>query len=280
MPLEQVNPNGSVWYLQPDQLGSTRALTDTTGALIATYTYDPYGNLTSTSGTATTPFLYAGQYRDLESNLYYLRARYYDPTTGQFVARDPLTGKTHQRYAYATDSPLNNADPSGLACTGASSLLELVQPVGHLWCHAEAMCDTGLDPTGGYACVAAAAKAKLGWTGEPDQEDLAIYLLGNRDSWQCVAGMISHSPGDYLAGKAPWQVSPGTRVLEGFYVNDQGRIEPWKAYYDDYGRLIARTDYNAGNVAHGIPETHYHRYHWTQGGPSEVESHMPGEFEP
>lgn len=38
-----------------------------------------------------------------------------------------------------------------------------------------------------------------------------------------------------------------------------------KQYYDNYGRLIARTDYNAGNVAQGIPDTHYHLYEWGPG---------------
>ena len=55
------------------------------------------------------------------------------------------------------------------------------------------------------------------------------------------------TPGSYLAGKAPRQVTPGTRVLEGQYVNDLGRVEPWTSHYDEYGRLIGRTDFNAGN---------------------------------
>ena len=46
----------------------------------------------------------------------YLRARYYDPSTGQFVSRDPLVAKTRQPYAYAGDNPLNAVDPTGLDC--------------------------------------------------------------------------------------------------------------------------------------------------------------------
>ncbi|EGK3402806.1 hypothetical protein [Salmonella enterica] len=54
------------------------------------------------------------------------------------------------------------------------------------------------------------------------------------------------------------QVTPGTRVLEGQYINDQNKVQPWTAYYDEYGRLTGRTDYNAGNKTAGIPDTHYH----------------------
>lgn len=40
------------------------------------------------------------------------------------------------------------------------------------------------------------------------------------------------TPGSYLAGKAPGQVTPGTRVLQGQYVDDLGRVQPWTARYD------------------------------------------------
>jgi RHS repeat-associated protein len=37
---------------------------------------------------------YAGQYTDTETGLQYLRARYYDPSTGTFLTRDPLEAQT------------------------------------------------------------------------------------------------------------------------------------------------------------------------------------------
>lgn len=46
------------------------------------------------------------------SALYYLRARYYDAATGQFLSRDPVAPS--QPYAYTADNPLNGVDPSGL----------------------------------------------------------------------------------------------------------------------------------------------------------------------
>jgi YD repeat-containing protein len=81
LPFEQINGSTVLW-LHHDQLGSTRLVTDTTGASQATYTFDPYGNITASTGTITNPLRFAGQYRDGESSLYYLRARNYDPATG------------------------------------------------------------------------------------------------------------------------------------------------------------------------------------------------------
>jgi RHS repeat-associated protein len=112
MILEQI-AGSTPYYYHADQLGSVRALTDGSGAVANTYTYDAYGNATASTGTTTNPVRYSGAYRDSESGLYYLRARYYDPASQQFLSRDPLLARTEQAYAYAGGSPLNYTDPSG-----------------------------------------------------------------------------------------------------------------------------------------------------------------------
>ncbi len=113
LPLEQVNGSTVLW-LHHDQLGSTRLITDSGGASQATYTFDSYGNLTASSGSITNPFRFAGQYLDGESGLYYLRARFYDASTGQFLSRDPLASIRKEPYVYTVDNPLNAVDPTGL----------------------------------------------------------------------------------------------------------------------------------------------------------------------
>jgi RHS repeat-associated protein len=119
VPIEQVNPDGTTYWLHHDQLGSTRLLTDTNGNNAATYTYDPYGAQTAKTGNATTPLGYAGQYTDTDTGLIYLRARYYDPSTGQFLSRDPAVTQTRSAYGYAQATPLNGTDPAGLSTCGA-----------------------------------------------------------------------------------------------------------------------------------------------------------------
>ena len=64
-------------------------------------------------------FLYDSQYLDTVSGLYYLRARWYDPATGQFISVDALVGITDQPYEYAGSDPVNLTDPTGLACWAA-----------------------------------------------------------------------------------------------------------------------------------------------------------------
>ncbi len=89
-------------------------LTDQNKNVTGTYGYDAFGKTNSHTGAATTPLPYAGQYLHAESGLYWMRARYYDPTTAQFVNVDPLATLTKALYAYAGGDPTNATDPSGL----------------------------------------------------------------------------------------------------------------------------------------------------------------------
>jgi RHS repeat-associated protein len=114
LPIEQISGSGSPLFYHHDQLGSTRLLSNLSGHAVSAYAFDPYGNLAAKTGNASTPLGYAGQYTDAESGLQYLRARYYDPASGQLMSRDPITQLTHQPYSYAGDSPLNAVDPTGL----------------------------------------------------------------------------------------------------------------------------------------------------------------------
>jgi RHS repeat-associated protein len=57
--------------------------------------------------------------RDAETGVIYLRARYYDPATSQFLSRDPLVALTRAHYSYAAGNPLNQTDPSGLRGGGS-----------------------------------------------------------------------------------------------------------------------------------------------------------------
>jgi len=96
-----------------DALGSTVALTDSTGTLQTQYMFDPFGN-TSASGTATTnSFAYTGRELDA-AGLYFYRARYYSPSLGRFISEDPLEGNDANRYGYVGNNPINGRDPLGL----------------------------------------------------------------------------------------------------------------------------------------------------------------------
>jgi len=106
MSVEQINNEGHVTYLHHDQAGSTRLMTGSTDAVEGKCSYSAYG-VPACEGTATTPLGYDGQYTNPFTGLIYLRARYYDPATAEFLSADPLEPLTGAPYSYAVDNPLN-----------------------------------------------------------------------------------------------------------------------------------------------------------------------------
>jgi RHS repeat-associated protein len=121
-PFEQVNlSTGAITYLATDSLGSVRGVVNSNGSLVASTSYDPWGNPRTAGGLSSyTPFGYAGGYTD-QDGLVYLVNRYYDPSTGEFLSVDPAVDQTGQPYQYAGDDPVNSADPLGLWQIGLAS---------------------------------------------------------------------------------------------------------------------------------------------------------------
>ena len=95
-----------------DASGST--LANVSGITPSPVNFDAYGNMTSgqAMSSITNPYTYDGYYQDYESGLYYLNARYYDPTTQQFTQEDPAQDGTNW-YGYCGGDPVNFADPTG-----------------------------------------------------------------------------------------------------------------------------------------------------------------------
>lgn len=115
-----VKSGGSMYYYQLDETGSVAAVWNTSNSTVASYTYDPYGYTVASSGTLTQPLRWKGAQYDTETGLYYMRARYYDPTVGRFISEDPIgLGGGINPYAYSDGDPVNGTDPSGLSleCT-------------------------------------------------------------------------------------------------------------------------------------------------------------------
>ena len=102
-------------YYEADGLNSITSLTDSTGALAQTYTYDSFGNTVATTGTLGNYFQYTGREFDTEANLYFYRARYYDPQAGRFLSEDPITFSGGiDFYAYVQNNPVEFTDAFGL----------------------------------------------------------------------------------------------------------------------------------------------------------------------
>ena len=105
-------------FYHSDGLGSTKILTNELGAVTDSYSYDAFGNLIVSNGGSNNAYLFAGEQRDSETSLDYLRARYYDSFLGRFISADAYEGTLNDPmslhdYLYAHANPVVNTDPSG-----------------------------------------------------------------------------------------------------------------------------------------------------------------------
>jgi len=101
-------------YYERDGLGSVTSLSNSAGALAQTYTFDSFGNQTASSGSLTNSFQYTSREFDAETSLYYMRARYFDPTTARFISEDPTRFRDGVNfYRYVRNDPVDNTDPTG-----------------------------------------------------------------------------------------------------------------------------------------------------------------------
>ena len=105
-------------YLHADERGSIIAVSDNAGAPLAINRYDEYGRSQTSatgSGLLTGRFGYTGQAWLPEIEVYYYKARMYDPKGGRFLQSDRLGYIDGPNvFAYAGNDPVNRTDPTGL----------------------------------------------------------------------------------------------------------------------------------------------------------------------
>jgi RHS repeat-associated protein len=107
-------------------------LISTTGTVASQYTYDPYGNQTIVSGSAS-DIGYAGYFYHAVSGLDFALYRAYDPAHARWLNRDPIgeAGGTNM-YAYVGGNPISRIDPQGLATLVIGSGPIASNPAGHV----------------------------------------------------------------------------------------------------------------------------------------------------
>ncbi len=113
--------NNTLYYYVLNAQGDVVRIVDGSRSTVASYTYDPWGKIISSSGTLAdiNPLRYRGYYYDSETGFYYLQSRYYDPEIGRFINADSYASTdatgllSTNMFAYCENDPVNRSDPSG-----------------------------------------------------------------------------------------------------------------------------------------------------------------------
>ena len=113
--------NNTLYYYVLNAQGDVVRIIDGSRNVVASYSYDPWGKIISSSGTLAdiNPLRYRGYYYDSETGFYYLQSRYYDPEIGRFINADSYASTdatgllSTNMFAYCENDPVNKSDPTG-----------------------------------------------------------------------------------------------------------------------------------------------------------------------
>ena len=115
--------NGTDYIYRKNVLGDITHILDMNGNVVEEYAYDAWGNCAIVKDTAgiaeVNPYRYRGYYYDVETKLYYLKTRYYDPEVGRFISQDDVSYLDPEHinglnlYAYCLNNPIMGVDPTG-----------------------------------------------------------------------------------------------------------------------------------------------------------------------
>ncbi len=205
--------SGTRRYYHHDGLGSTTAITSTTGAVSATMLYDAWGNVRTTSGSTQGNYRFTGAERDVTTGLYHMGARFYDPTIGRWLSEDPVQDQSFEPatlnfYAYVANNPLVFTDLRGTTIDSSSTgrgksaderLQDFINALNDLYAYIEALIQ------GGHAQLASGVH-------------LGIQLLGADRVLAIMASArqkASESPPSRLATLALYRSAAAERITAG-----------------------------------------------------------------
>ncbi len=106
--------NNSYQYVADGNKNITQLISSTTGAIINKYEYNPFGALAVNDETVDNPFKFSSEYNEKETGLVYYNYRFYDPSTGKWLSRDPIEEDGGENiYSFTLNNSINYWDYLG-----------------------------------------------------------------------------------------------------------------------------------------------------------------------
>lgn len=191
------------------------------------YAYDAWGRIET--GESRPGYAFTGREWDPETGLYYYRARYYDPSSGRFIAEDPIGFDAGPNfYGYVLGNPVIGRDPLGLKVRlgpGAGKTLSYLK--------------SALAVVGSKATLSVDSAGFVGLNGD----------IGSEDFGNLLARLITSSKTIEINRK-----DSGTFLLGGAYCDDKRNPMEigWEEGAPDLARTLVRNKSDALTRGKGI----------------------------
>ena len=250
---------GKTYYYRKNLQGDIINITDSTGAKVVTYTYNAWGKIMSMTGNmelaVNNPFRYRGYYYDVESGLYYLNSRYYDPQTGRFINAEPNVdyGKFDEGaglngynvFAYCANNPVMFKDDSG------EFVISISIGIGSLLTWAA---------YGIATAVGVGAGVAIGTAVGNNIRRSTTYVDTRSDSKAKDTTLRKKPPKPIVFPKNPNSFNPLGLTKKVFKGTKNGRFICWSAGKKTIFRWDENTNYKNGSHYHIISEKNKHYY--------------------
>ena len=250
---------GTTYYYRKNLQGDIINITDSTGAKVVTYTYNAWGKIMSMTGNmelaVNNPFRYRGYYYDVESGLYYLNSRYYDPQTGRFINAEPNVdyGKFDEGaglngynvFAYCANNPVMFKDDSG------EFVISISIGIGSLLTWAA---------YGIATAVGVGAGVAIGTAVGNNIRRSTTYVDTRSDSKAKDTTLRKKPPKPIVFPKNPNSFNPLGLTKKVFKGTKNGRFICWSAGKKTIFRWDENTNYKNGSHYHIISEKNKHYY--------------------
>ena len=180
------------------------------GTVIAEYDYGPFGEVIRSTGpmAKANPFRFSTKYQDDESDLLYYGYRYYKPSTGTWVSRDPAQEDGGDNlYAFVGDDAINHGDISGLGPIPNTDYFSITFEPHHYYTKVWLSFHSGRDSCGNLHCKS------------PKLAQIAVDFGGSLGHWINPFG---------LSGQ--------------WFLDTKKRTKPWYPYQNTFNGYVEMTD--------------------------------------
>ncbi|WP_124068215.1 RHS repeat-associated core domain-containing protein [Clostridium sp. E02] len=242
-----------VYYYTLNEHGDVTQQWNPNGVCKASYEYDAFGVEKNPDKEDKNPFRYCGEYFDLSSGIYYLRARYYDPTIGRFISEDSFRGNSNDSltlnlYTYCGNNPIRHYDPDGHSWKEVGDRFKTIGE--KKYDEASARAEAILDGADKVASNVGIDTAEVGAFLLMMDQDANGSYHARTDAWQQHAGYNRLFDAAFDFG-----TSMSTSPFEFSYGEQNYRLWAWKGDYINLGAGAELGIYQQMTVSgFGIPQ--------------------------